>query len=147
MTKEQSLIVAKALPALSGSQLTYNAEKNVFLTLGYTSLAGNTYYKAIRLSDHLLVYYDLGEGYMYTFLNGISLYAWDGQKPVLIAKKSWGGCNWRSFHEPSAKEECVYMLKDYLASQAKALGKSISDSQLLELSRTMIGNVQCKRLA
>lgn len=39
-------VAANALPALSGSSLTYNAEKNMFLTLGYTSQAGNTDRKA-----------------------------------------------------------------------------------------------------
>ena len=48
--KNLALIASKALPALSGSSLTYNPEKNVFLTLGYTSAAGNTYYGALRLS-------------------------------------------------------------------------------------------------
>lgn len=51
MNTSLALIAAKALPALSGSSLTYNAEKNVYLTLGYTSAAGNTYYRAIRLTD------------------------------------------------------------------------------------------------
>ena len=53
-------IVAKNLPALSGESITYNAAKNIFLTRGYTSAAGNMYYKAIRISDRLAVYYDLG---------------------------------------------------------------------------------------
>lgn len=75
-----ALVAAKALPALSGSSLSYNAEKNVFLTLGYTSLAGNTYYRAICLSNRLAVYYHIGEGYARTFLNGITLFCWDGQK-------------------------------------------------------------------
>ena len=48
MSTSLALVAAKALPALSGSSLTYNPEKNVYLTLGYTSAAGNTYYKAIR---------------------------------------------------------------------------------------------------
>ena len=70
MNTSLALIAAKALPALSGSSLTYNAEKNVYLTLGYTSAAGNTYYRAIRLSDRLAVYYHIGQGYAHTFLNG-----------------------------------------------------------------------------
>lgn len=73
-------IATKALPALSGEQVTYNAAKNVFLSQGYTSAAGNMYYKAIRLSNRLLVYYDLGQGYAHTFLNGIKLFCFDGQK-------------------------------------------------------------------
>ena len=72
MNTSLALIAAKALPALSGSSLTYNAEKNVYLTLGYTSAAGNTYYRAIRLSDRLAVYYHIGQGYAHTFLNGIN---------------------------------------------------------------------------
>lgn len=73
MSTSLALVAAKALPALSGSSLTYNLEKNVYLTLGHTSAAGNTYYKAIRLSNRLAVYYHIGEGYAYTFLNGITL--------------------------------------------------------------------------
>ena len=139
-------IVAKALPALSGSSLTYNPEKNVFLTMGYTSNAGNTYYHAIRLSNRLIVYYDLAEGYKYTFLNGITLYAWDGQKKNIIAKKTWGGSDWRCFNESDAKNESILMLKNYLAGQAKALGCGVPDSQLLSFSRDMIEETQQKLL-
>lgn len=142
-----SLVAAKALPALSGSSLTYNAEKNVLMTLGYTSAAGNTYYKAIRLSDRLAVFYDLGQGYAYTFLNGITLFAWDGTKANIIAKKSWGGCNWVCFSERYAKEQSVLMLKDYLAGQAKALGNTVEEQELLEFSRSMIEETHQKRLA
>ena len=53
-------IVTRNLPALSGESLTYNPARNVYLSMGYTSVAGNTYYKAIRVSDRLAVYYDLG---------------------------------------------------------------------------------------
>lgn len=86
MNTSLALVAAKALPALSGSSLTYNPEKNVFLTLGYTSAAGNTYYKAIRFSNRLAVYYHIGEGYAHTFLNGITLFAWNGQKANIIAQ-------------------------------------------------------------
>ncbi len=146
MSKSLALVAAKALPALSGSSLTYNPEKNVYLTLGYTSAAGNTYYKAIRFSDRLAVYYHIGQGYAYTFLNGITLFAWDGQKANIIAQKFWGGCNWRTFNERSAQEESILMLKDFLAGQAKAMGSVIEERQLLDFSRTMIEETQQKRL-
>lgn len=138
MNTSLALIAAKALPALSGSSLTYNAEKNVYLTLGYTSAAGNTYYRAIRLSDRLAVYYHIGQGYAHTFLNGITLFAWNGQKANIIAQKFWGGCNWRCFNERSAKEESILMLKDFLKGQAKAMGSMVAESQLLDSSRNMI---------
>lgn len=147
MNTTLALIAAKALPALSGSSLTYNAEKNVYLTLGYTSAAGNTYYKTIRLSDRLAIYYHIGEGYARTFLNGITLFAWNGQKANIIAQKFWGGSNWRCFNERSAKEECILMLKNFLAGQAKAMGSMVADRQLIDFSRTMVEATYQKHLA
>ena len=141
-----SIIAAKALPALSGSTLTYNAEKNVFLTQAFTSLANNTYYKAIRASNRLVVAYNIGEGYKYTFLNGITLFAWDGRKARLIAQRFWGGSNWRIFTEQGAMAESIIMLKDFLATQAKLMGKLVGDRQLLEFSRVIIGETQRKML-
>ena len=55
MNSALQTIATKALPALSGEQVTYNAAKNVFLSQGYTSAAGNMYYKAIRLSNRFLL--------------------------------------------------------------------------------------------
>lgn len=135
-------IAAKSLPALSGSSVTYNPEKNVYLTLGYTSSAGNTYYKAVRFSDRLAVHYDIGEGYCYTFLNGITLFAWNGTKAVIIGKRTWGGCDWHRFTEHFAMEQTIDMLKEYLEGQAKALGQHVSEQQLLSYSRQMIEDVQ-----
>lgn len=140
-------LAERALPALSGGSLSYNPKKNVYLTLGYTSSAGNTYYRAIRLSKRLAVYYHIGEGHIHTFLNGITLFCWDGQKAKIIAQKFWGGCNWRCFSEQFAKEQSIIMLKDFLAGQAKALGSQVSEQQILSFSREMIEETQRKQLA
>ncbi len=140
-------IAAKALPALSGDHVTYNPEKNVFLTLGYTSGAGNTYFQAIRLSKRLAVYYEIGIGYLHTFLNGIKLFCWDGQEAKIIAQKSWGGCSWQLFNESFAKEQSIIMLKNYLEAQAKSLGSYVPEQQLLSFSREMIEETRRKCLA
>ena len=136
----------KALPTFSGRSVVYNPEQNVFLTMGYTSNAGNTYYSAIRLSNRLAVCLDIGEGYKYIFLNGITLYAWDGKKVKIIAKKTWGWSNWKCFSESAAMEECIRMLKNYLARQAKALGYTAADRQLLSFSRSLIEETYQKQL-
>lgn len=141
------LIVAKALPALSGESLTYNAAKNVYLTLGYTSAAGNTYYKAIRVSRKLAVFYHIGQGYARTFLNGITLFCWDGTKAKIIGQKFWGGSNWRDFSEYFAKEQSILMLKDFVTSQMKLQGAYISEHDLLAFSRSAIEETQRKQLA
>ena len=140
-------IATKALPALSGEQVTYNAAKNVFLSQGYTSAAGNMYYKAIRLSSRLVVYYDLGQGYAYTFLNGIKLFCFDGPKAQLIAQKYWGGCDYRIFSEQFAKQQSVLMLKNFLARQLKAQGAYVSEQDMLSFAQGMIEETQRKQLA
>lgn len=140
-------IVAKNLPAISGESLTYNAAKNVFLTTGYTSAAGNMYYRAIRLSDRLVVYYDLGQGYKYTFLNGIKLFCWDGQKARVIAQKYWGGYDWKVFNEQFAKEQSILLLSNYLAGQLKAQGANVSNQEIFSFAYKMIEETQRKQLA
>ena len=139
-------IVAKNLPALSGESVTYNAAKNIFLTRGYTSAAGNMYYKAIRISDRLAVYYDLGQGYKYTFLNGIKLFCWDGQKAKVIAQKYWGGCDYRVFNEQFAKEQSILMLSNFLAGQLKAQGAQVSNQEIFSFAYNMIEETQRKQL-
>lgn len=140
-------IVAKNLPTLSGESITYNAAKNIFLTQGYTSVAGNMYYKAIRISDRLVIYYDLGQGYKYTFLNGIKLLCWDGQKAKVIAQKYWGGCDYRVFNEQFAKEQSILMLSNFLAGQLKAQGAQVSNQEIISFAYNMIEETQRKQLA
>ena len=140
-------IVAKNLPALSGESITYNAAKNIFLTPGYTSAAGNMYYKAIRISDRLAVYYDLGQGYKYTFLNGIKLFCWDGQKAKVIAQKYWGGYDYRVFNEQFAKEQSILMLSNFLAGQLKAQGAQVNSQEIFSFAYNMIEETQRKQLA
>lgn len=150
MTTALTCLAEKALPALSGASVTYNPEKNVYLTLGYTSAAGNTYFKAVRFSDRLAIYYDIGIGRSITFLNGITLFAWDGNQAVIIGKKIWGGYgNWVCFSERFAMEQTVQMLKNYLEGQAKVIGQCVSEQQLLSFSRQMVNDVQTyqKRIA
>ena len=140
-------IVAKSLPALSGESLTYNAAKNVFLSMGYTSAAGNMYYRAIRLSNRLIVYYDLGQGYIHTCLNGIKLYCFDGKKANLIAQKYWGGYDYRIFNEQFAKEQSILMLKNFLEGQLKIQGAHVSEQETYSFARNMIEETQRKQLA
>ena len=139
-------IVAKSLPALSGESLTYNAAKNVYLTLGYTSAAGNMYYKAIRFSEKLAVFYHIGQGYARTFLNGITLFCWDGTKAKIIGQKFWGGYDWHDFSEYFAKEQSILMLRGFLEGQLKLQGTRVSDQELTSFARSMVEETQRKQL-
>ena len=140
-------IVAKSLPALSGESLTYSPSRNMFVTPGYTCAGGNTYFKASRFSDRLIVYYDLSLGYKYVFLNGIKLFCFDGQKSNIIAQKCWNGDDWKVYSEQFAKEQSILMLKNYLESQLKIQGTCVSEQEIFSYARNMIEETQRKQLA
>lgn len=84
MASNLSTLVETALPTLSGSAVTYCAAKNIYLSSGYTSAAGNTYFQGLRLSDRIIINYDFGQGYAYLFLNGIRIYGFNGREKNLL---------------------------------------------------------------
>lgn len=129
-----------------GRDLTYTPEKNVYLTMGYTSSMGNTYYKAFRMSDQLIVCYEIGEGYKYTFLNGISIILISGQKMKLIAQRAWGGGNWKQFSEEFAKEQTLHLLKNAVTKILKSKGMILDESVLYALSRNMLQATYTKQI-
>lgn len=123
------------LPALSGSTVSYCKEHNIYVSQGYTSLAGNTYYQGLRLSDRLIVMYEFGQGWAHLFLNGIRLYCYDGQEKKLISAKSFS-CQY--FNEVFARNQCVQMLKEFLETQTKMIGAIVQPAQLSSISESMI---------
>lgn len=137
-------IAERALPALSGDSVSYNADRNIFYTAGYTSAAGNTYFKTYRLSDRLCISCNLGQGYAYLFLNGLSIYGWDGQKSRLLG--SWTSPCTTFFSDYKVKEVDMTLVKDYLASQAKISGATVPDSQLIAFSKELIEETERKML-
>lgn len=147
MTNNLPTIIKNTIPALSGSSLTYNPSSNMFLTTGYTSNAGNTYCKALRVSDRIVIAFNIGVGYCRTFLNGITMFCWDGRNAKIIGQRQWGGCNYKFFNEAFAKEQSIEMLKEYLTGQLKLSGRSFSDRDVAEFSRNLIEETQYKRLA
>ncbi len=140
-------IVSDILPALGKGSITYNADRNMYLTEGYTSAAGNTYFQVLRLSKNLVVEYNIGQGYALAFLNGISLFAFNGSQKTLIGKKEWGGANWMCFSESRAKEIAIGMLCDYILAQAKILGRPVDDGQVKSFSRLAIEETERKLIA
>jgi|LSQX01.2.fsa_nt_gb hypothetical protein len=104
---DNSLVLLKNLGLLKNSSLTYSKESNAFLTQGYTSMAGNTYFNTLRLMEGIMIKEDVGQGYMYTFLNGIKLY--DVSKKLLCE---------RSYH-------CQVYRKSFIAYEIKNMIKNL----------------------
>lgn len=134
-TTNLSRVVDTVFPTLSGSSLTYNAQKNIFITNGFTSAAGNTYYQGIRVSDRIAIKYNIGQGYYHTFLNGIEVFGYDGIKTKLIGSRSYC-CNY--YNESDAKREAVGIVLDYIKGQAKLLEAQVEINKLEEFSKQIV---------
>lgn len=137
MMTNQNLVrvVEHALPALSGSSVHYDANRNMICTSSYTSSAGNSYYQGIRLSDRLLINVDLGQGYSYLFMNGLKLYCFDGRNQKLIGSRLFHSY---CYSDSAVTLESEEILFHYLKSQSGMIGASVSDSQLHDFSRAMV---------
>lgn len=135
MTTSLSTLVNQALPALSGSQLTYNQQHNIYLSNGYTSQAGNTYFMGLRLSDRIVITYDFGQGYAHLFLNGIRIYGFDGNSKRLIATRDYYSV---FFDEAFARQECREMIMEYLRGEMKLLNCEVNQAQLNEFSYRLV---------
>jgi len=86
-TQSLTSVVNSVIPLQKGVALTYNKENNILTTNGYTSMAGNTYFNGIRLSDKIILILSIGIGYKYTFINGIQILSAIDRQQV-IAQKS-----------------------------------------------------------
>jgi len=60
---------------LINSNVSYSEVANAFLSTGYTSQEGNTYFNSIRVAEGILIKEDVGVGYARTFLNGLQIYS------------------------------------------------------------------------
>ena len=94
--------------------VTFSESLNALVGTGYTSMAGNTYFNSLRMSDGLLIKEDIGQGYAYSFLNGLHIY--DLRTKTLICEK-WFHCNFYS--RDGAKQDATDMLIDMIQQAAK----------------------------
>jgi hypothetical protein len=131
-----TVIADKAMPAaFKTAELTFNAGKNIFLTQGYTSQAGNTYYQGVRFSDRIIITQQLGQGYCYTFLNGIRIFGFNGKEATLIAEKSFHCCVYSEYYVKSESED---MIKEFLKSQAAISGSMVDKQQLDTFAQSLV---------
>lgn len=117
------IAISNILPAMSGSKVTYCASANMYVTSGYTSRAGNTYFQGVQMSDRIVIKYNIGQGYAHTFLNGLQIYGFNGQSTFLIGTRSFYNYWYdNSYHQSLALKEAAQIVADYLRSQMRMRG-------------------------
>jgi len=144
-TNHEVMILAdKAIPAVfKNAQLTFNAGKNIFLTEGYTSQAGNTYFQGIRFSDRIVITQQIGIGYCYTFLNGIRIFGFNGKEATLIAEKSYNCCIYSEYFVQSESEN---LIKNFLQTQSVLCGSHVETGVLDSFSKNLVSDTMKNQL-
>lgn len=144
-------LVNQALPVVSNSNVSYCADKNMFLTSGYTSGMGHTYFQGIQLSDRVAVVCSIGRGGWGCnphFLNGVTVYCFDGREKKIIGK--WSPIGYAFYSDSLAQRVATELLYDYLKSQVLIQGAFIEDSELKNFAAAQISavaNYTSKQLA
>lgn len=127
--------IKSALPAYNNGRATYDQISKMFLSSGWQSAAGNVYLEGARVSNNLVVKYNIGYGYCYKFLNGINLYAYDGNRLKLIASdNSYYNFVW---NDSLVRSETIGLLQRMLLDQCRIAGCRIVN--MLELERIASG--------
>jgi len=104
--------------------ISYSETANAFLTPGYTSVAGNTYYNAIRFAEGIVIKEDIGQGWAHTFLNGVRIYSLKDK--TLLADRSFHSY---FYSKTALKNEAVAMLMEVLQKAATKEGYQINKEQ------------------
>ncbi len=101
---------------LINAKVNYSQVANAFLTTGYTSMAGNTYFNSIRVAEGIIIKEDVGEGWWKTFLNGIKIYSIKDK--TLLADRSFHNLGYsKTTVRNHVKEMLINVLRD--AAQSK----------------------------
>ncbi len=92
-----------------------NSQK-MFICDEYESGNRNHYYRGIRFCDRIVILEKVGLYHSWTYIDGIELYAFNGQKMELIQKRDYD----KVFRdEDFIRQESEQMVKDYLTGVMK----------------------------
>ena len=109
---------------LTKSNINYSESANAFLSSGYTSSAGNTYFNAVRFAEGIVLKEDVGIGYARRFLNGLKIYSLKDR--TLLADRSY---NCFFYNKLTIKQEAISMLMEVLQNAAKRDGLHLDKKQ------------------
>lgn len=132
-------LIDRVLPEVSANSISYNKDRNMFLTTGWTSGLGHTYFQGIQLSNRIAVICSIGRGGYGPnplFLNRVDVYCFDGTEKRIIG--SWHPANWEFYSDSLAHRVAKDILVNYLKGQIRMKGCYVSEKELLGYAEAQI---------
>lgn len=94
----------------------WDDSQKMFICDEYESGNGHRYYRGIRFCERIVILEKVGLYHSWTYIDGIELYAFNGQKIELIQKRDYDKI-FRS--DEFVRQESERMVKDYLTGVMK----------------------------
>lgn len=130
--------IESILPSVSTANLHYNKSLGCYYTDGWTSAAGNSYCNFFYVSPQIAIKCDFGQGYAWSFINGIRVYRYNGKNTELIGQ--WLNSNYSGtiFNEKFIINKCSQLVGDYLKSQLLLNGTNASQDEIEGIASKII---------
>ncbi len=101
--------------------------QKMFICDEYESASGHRYIRGIRFCDRIVILEKVGLYHSWTYIDGIELYAFNGQKMELIQKRDYDK-EFRS--EAFVRQESEQMVREYLTGVMKMQRISVPAEQV-----------------
>ena len=109
--------------------------QKMFICNEYESANGHRYYLGIRFCDRIVIVEKVGLYHSWTYIDGIELYAFNGQRMELIQKRDYD----KVFrNEAFIREESEQMVKDYLKGFLKTQRICVPAEQIAAQAQELI---------
>ncbi|MBR2203375.1 MAG: hypothetical protein IJ914_04125 [Prevotella sp.] len=114
---------------------TWDESQKMFICNQYESANGHRYYLGVRFCDRIIIVEKVGLYHNWTYIDGIELYAFNGQKMELIQKRDYD----KAFHsEDFIRQEAEQMAIEYLTGVMKVQRTCVPVEQIGMQARELI---------
>ncbi len=131
-------LLESVLPTFGNPRIhvpVWDNSQKMFIFDEYESASGHRYYRGIRFCNRIAIVENVGLYHSWTYIDGIELYAFNGQKVELIQKMSYD----KTFRDETfIRKECQRMVKDFLKGVCKAKRISVSADDVESQANEMI---------
>ena len=113
----------------------WDDSQKMFILGEYESGNGHRYYRGIRFCERIVILEKVGLYHSWTYIDGIELYAFNGQKMELIQKRDYD----KVFrNEDFIRQESEQMVEDFLKGTMKIQRVCMSAEQIADQAKALI---------
>lgn len=114
---------------------TWDNGQKMFIVNEYESANGNRYYTGIRFCDRVVIVERVGLYHNWTYIDGIELYAFNGEKLELVQKRTYEKVYRK---ESFVRQESEVMIEEYMNGMLKMTRSSLPAEVVKNQARDLV---------